>query len=188
MSDNSIFFKRNYQRLFDVPLLAFEYIGQQSGGVEESEDALRAVYQEVLSGICGVEFNQANIDYLNTRLDEAAKEAQSASKPTPKAGKGDRKFSAAFWEDFESTPLEGKLMQMVGYDYDKAAHLYCKVDREDVMSLLESFIKRLNSDQVIQLEACVFGFGGKMSKSEQAKEHDMSGHNPEAHQMLKNFF
>jgi len=69
-------------------------------------------------------------------------------------------------------PIDAALLRMVNYDIDAAEKLYCTIDRDDVVQLVKDYIKGRMEENLVRMEASMYGFGGsyKEDKQESSKE------------------
>jgi len=151
-------------------MLAFEYLAIEFSEMTDIDDnGVLKVYNHVLKDFCGVEpDDKKNFSYLTKRITELREESSSSSKeeesnpdiPKPKAKDG---FCTEFYKLLLDFPTDELLLQMTGYDLTKAEQLYCMEDREDVKTLLKTYVSRLQIDHSVMLQATAYGFGGEAS-------------------------
>lgn len=185
MSEHSIFYK-NLSRKFKVPMLCYEYISEQIQSLEgDNEEGYLEIYCKALEDICKVNPTDDNLNYLIEVLTTSSQVSESK----PASSKGSKGFCSSFYNYFFDLQSDKMLLQICGYDIDKAYKLYCEEDREDVLALIDSYVSRTQQDQTVLLESCVYGFGGSMEDSNSSVvEFDLTNNFEDAEKALKAFF
>ena len=186
----SMFYVNKITRPFNVPMLAFEvaFIEINKLGDDLTEERLISIYSDVLVSQCKVEVSQQNLDHLVNVISTSSTIEDSVKASAKSSQKGG--FTSQFYKYFLDVPIDQMLLQICGYDMQKAEYLYCVADREDTLKVVEAYTTRLQQDHMVMLESCVCGFGGDMksSDSDHAKEYNVSDNIEEAKQAFKNLF
>ena len=185
MPEKSVFLKE-LSLPFPIPLLAFEILFEGMPTVDtDSQDQIIECFTEALVKGCGLsDPSEDALNYFNSRVTEMQAEFEEDSKEPFRPGK------AGFYSDFvqyaseQSTSVSALLT--TNFDYEKAKHLYCTVDRDSALTIIREYFTYSSHMGRMQLEACVYGFGGEMqgASSEKAKVFDINS--AEAKQSLKN--
>jgi len=163
----SIFYSHKYGRRFPVPLIALEAYAIESDKAKSDEDIFNVLIT-TLSKHCGVKSpTDEDISYFVSRLEEVRKEISDNSEQSVFKGKT---FGSAYLAYISGLPIDSALLRMVNYDIDSADKLYCTIDRTDTVSLVNDYIKGRMEENLIKMEASMYGFGGcyeedKVSKS-----------------------
>lgn len=153
----SCFYAHRYGRRFPVPLLAVErfYELQEKTATEE---ALYYTCQEC----CGRENpSEDDMAYLLQRLIDLS---QTSKKPESDASdphaKPPQTLGTKYHDLINSLPTDRTLLWMTGYDYDRAYHLYSRVDRDDAMQMVGDFLRIHLEENRVGFENVLYGHGG----------------------------
>lgn len=147
----TIFYNEQYATPFAIPLLAFELLAnlQRQGDSE-------AVYK-VLRDCCGIEHpTESDYAYFVARISEVASK-QEATEPLFKP----YRFGKALDNLLENLKVENILLIACGYNYEQAKLLYCRVDREIAMAVVQTWVKVESHRHNMMLESVLYGNGGK---------------------------
>jgi len=113
-----------------------------------------------------------DITYFMDRLKEIKEEIAGNAKQLMPQGKT---FGSAYMDYVSELPIDGALLKMVNYDIDAAEKLYCTIDREDVVSLVKEYIKGKAEENLVNMEAAMYGFGGSYADDKkESKGMDIS--------------
>jgi len=172
----SIFLKET-ELPFPIPLLAFEILFKEFDNLPSEEESLiAACYHKSLLLGCGIEeITNEHIKYFSERV-----LALKAEFEKPSEGVNTQPASKGFYSDYISyvSELDTSVSALIstGFDYHKAKYLYTEVDRGIALEIIKASHTHTSRLSRVQLEACVYGFGGEMSggSSESAKVHDIS--------------
>jgi len=156
-SQGSIFYMHAYGRRFPIPLMALEAYAMDSEDTETDQD-LFDVLMVTLSKHCKVaKPTDDDINYFLERLTKLKTEIEKNSSEESNHGKS---FGTAYMDYISDLPIDGALLKMVHYDIDAAEKLYCDIDRDDVVSLVKGYIKGKAEENLVNLEATMYGMGG----------------------------
>lgn len=147
-----------YGRRFPIPLMALEAYAIDSEGATTDQE-LFDVLMVTLSKHCKVTKPQdEDIAYFLERLKGIKGEIEENSEEEVNHGKT---FGSAYMAYIGALPIDGAILQMVGYDIDSAEKLYCDLDRDDAVQLVKDYIKGKTEENLVRLEASMYGMGGK---------------------------
>ena len=178
MSEPSIFLKES-ELPFPIPLLAFEILFKEFDSLpSEDESLIVACYHKALLLGCGItEVAEDHVNYFYERVLALKDQLEEPSEgPHPaSAGKG-------FYSDYISyvSELDTGFSALIstGFDYYKAKVLYTELDRDTALAIIKASHAHASRLSRVQLEACVYGFGGEMSggsgADSNAQVHDIS--------------
>ena len=161
---STIFFSHRFLRPFPVSFLFIEHVAtglRDKAEVEgESTELVVRQVRDSLIAVAGLkEPDQAQMDYALERLAALTKEAQEAEKDGPhKPSKPG--FATAYMDWAASLDPQEACLVAAGFDFQQARHLYCEVDREDVLKLTESRMRCEWERIKIAYESSVYAFGG----------------------------
>lgn len=156
----SVFYRSVYERPYPITLLALErfYHLQDAGDLEEA--ILRTLIE-----CCGCETpTEDDARYFLDRFAALAEEVKSKQpEPEPSTTRQEppsKTLHSSLHELYSSLPTDRMLLWMCGYDYQRAQYLYTRVDRDDVMKMIEDWLS-VNLEQArSQFEAALYGAGG----------------------------
>lgn len=173
----SVFYNQVCGRRFPVSLLALEYYAVETQKCE-SDDELFDVFMRVVVDFCGVTSpTDDDLNYFVSRLESIRSEV-SPEPQTPKT-KPRKSFGTSYDQYLQKLTLDSTILRMVNYDVDAAKRIYCEMDRDDAMKLVGDYVTGLMEEGLLQLEASMYGFGGrykddKGGKSNPVKTHDLT--------------
>jgi len=160
-SKASLFYNHKLGRKFPVSLMALEmYSIKVQGAKEDNEVYDTLIY--VLANACGVKSaTKEDIEYFISRITEVAeelnkREGKSEVKESPK-----KSFGSSYMEYLHGLSVDSAILKMVGYDITAATALYCDIDREDTMSLVADYFSGEAEENLVKMEASMYGNGGK---------------------------
>lgn len=112
-----------------------------------------------------------DIEALAQRLLEDTQDTPAAKPPGPK-GNG----YAAHWTSWLNGLKTDQLcLWLADYDVQRAQHLYCEVEMDLVKAMIELKTTHSWQDLRTRFEACLLGFGGKLSnQNEHVHDVDMT--------------
>lgn len=178
--------------LFPVSLAAFEFLIESLANLQDvNEVSIAEVYSTAMTNYCNQESaNQEGLNYISDRLSEANKAAGELKGGEDKGKAVKRGFSTEFDKFMRGLPMDTLILQMCGYDFDKAKHIYFKVDRDVALAIVGSYIERSKQDNLIKFEASVYGFGGSFEGGSKEADHqfDVSDGSKSADALLKSMF
>lgn len=157
----SVFYMHAYGRRFPVPLMALECyaLGSEKAG---SDQELLDVLVSTISTHCKISApKESDIDYFLTRLKEIKAEISENSAEEMVKGKT---FGSAYMDYISKLPVDAALLKMVNYDIGAAEKLYCNIDRDDVIQLVRDYIRGKAEENLVSMEASMYGFGGHYEK------------------------
>lgn len=156
----SVFYNQSCGRRFSVSLLALEFYAVETQKCE-SDDDLFDTFMRVVVDFCGVtEPTDEDLNYFVERLNAIRDEVNKESKPQP-AGKPRKSFGTSYDQYLQKLTLDSTILRMVNYDIESARRIYCEMDRDDAMKLVNDYVTGLMEEGLLQLEASMYGFGGK---------------------------
>ena len=124
----------------------------------DSDQGLFDVLVTTISKHCKVlKPTDEDIGYFLERLKQLKTEIEENSSEASNHGKS---FGTAYMDYISDLPIDGALLKMVHYDIDAAEKLYCDIDRDDVVSLVKGYIKGKAEENLVNLEATMYGMGG----------------------------
>lgn len=153
------FYDSRFTHRFPVPLLTFEWLHTQQPEEEMSDEQLLRWYAEACRQCCGVQ--NPTIDdaaYLIQRVVAASKLNEKNQGSESKYKRKD--FGAALSDYLKTLELEDLILLACGYDYERARHVYCELDRDEATHLIDNFVKELSHRHNIALEVAIYGAGG----------------------------
>lgn len=176
-------------KLFPVSLAAFEFIieGLSKLDIIDNE-AISELYCKAMVEHCFQPTpTTEGVNYISERLRDANESVGGKSRNITKPSK--RSFSSEFSKMMSDLHTDQLIMQMCEYDYAKAKTVYCTVDRDIALAMLNTYLTRLQHDQQVVFEAAVYGFGGSFEGGKKVDvEYDLTDHNSGAHEALKAIF
>lgn len=156
---NSIFFNELKGRRFPISLLAIEVYSLEAGTCT-SEDELFDVFFRVITELCGVaQPTDEDLNYFVDRLEVLRGEMIKAEENAPP--KASKSFGTAYHEYLSKLMVDSRILRMVGYNFDAAKKIYCELDRDDAMKLVNEYMTGLLEEGLLNMEATMYGFGGK---------------------------
>ena len=176
----SVFYNQACGRRFPVSLLALEYYAVETQKCE-SEDELFDVFMKVVVDFCGVSSpNDEDLNYFVERLNTIRTETERSAPLSDKAPR--KSFGTSYDSYLQRLTLDSTVLRMVGYDVNAAHRIYCEMDRDDAMKLIGDYVTGLMEEGLLQLEASMYGFGGKYKDDKggpgqtdgQTKTHDLT--------------
>lgn len=171
MSDNSLFYNQKRGRRFPVPLYAFEVYALESSE-SSSDEQLQALLIYVLHDVCGVASPvPEDVEYFIERLNDLSKPPKESESPPPK----NKSFGTSYMDYLIGLPIDSVLLKMVQYDVKKAEHLYCVIDRSDVVALVDSYLLGKMEENSVAMEAAMYGFGGRYEEDKPEKTRKEKG-------------
>lgn len=117
----------------------------------------QATVDQVTSNSSWVENALIKIDALKSQAEKGEEERQRKSNK--------RTFGAKFSRYFEKLSPEKKCLLTADYDYERARHLYCDLDRAVASEIIKAKFDNLFEIQTLQFEGVVFGMGGSFKGS-----------------------
>jgi hypothetical protein len=172
---NSIFFNQLKGRRFPIPLLAIEIYSDEARHCT-TEDEVFDVFFRVITDICGVrQPTDEDLTYFVDRLDALRKEMEQNE--TQETKKAVRSFGTAYHEYLSNLMVDSRILRMVGYNFDVAKKIYCELDRDDAMKLVNEYMTGLLEEGLLNMEAAMYGFGGKYKDDKggsKANVHDLT--------------
>lgn len=172
----SVFYNQVCGRRFPVSLLALEYYAVETQKCD-SDDELFDVFMKVVVELCGVTSpTDEDLTYFVERLEKVRTEVNPESKPPAKPRKS---FGTSYDQYLQRLTLDSTILRMVNYDVDSAKRIYCEMDRDDAMKLVGDYVTGLMEEGLLQLEASMYGFGGKYKddkggRNGPSKTHDLT--------------
>ena len=190
MTDNaSLFYNHKYGRRFPVSLMALEAYAIEVEGATEDNEIYDALVR-VLAKACDVKSpDKLDIEYLIERITEVGKElADNKKDDGKKEGKPKKSFGTSYMEYLHGLSVDSAILKMVNYDITAATALYCDIDRDDVIRLIREFFSGVAEENLVNMEANMYGTGNsykgdKGGKKENESTHDIS--TPEGFANLK---
>ena len=146
-----------------------EYRKEEAG---ESGKTIQEVIKDSLK-VTSVKTKPSRDDilYVYVRMqamnEENSSQPKDPSNPMNAPAKDTNKkkaFASEYLNWVSKLDHESMCLHAAGYDYEKASHLYTKVDRDAVMKILNQRADSDWHDKLSQFEACLFGFGGGYEK------------------------
>jgi hypothetical protein len=161
----SIFY--NHRR-FNLSLRSVQaYIEITQENDKEGDPVDQAV--RVLTGFCGVVAPaEEDLDYFVERIQGLAKEMEDLegeSKPSRK----NPSFGSSYQTFLQGADVETTIFRMTGYNYDQSKIIYCKMDRDDALSLVRDYLRHQSELNLVSMESSMYGFGGSYKKDTQEK-------------------
>ena len=157
ITQGSIFYMHTYGRRFPVPLMALESYALDSEKADSDEELFNVLLTTLSKHCKVVAAEDDDIDYFLSRLKSIKEEISENSSDEKTRGKT---FGSAYMDYISSLPVDGALLKMVNYDIDSAEKLYCTIDRDDVVQLVKDYIKGKAEENLVRMEASMYGFGG----------------------------
>lgn len=165
-AQGSIFYMHTYGRRFPIPLMALESYALDSEKADSDEELFNVLIT-TLSKHCKVATPEdADITYFLTRLKGLKEEISENSGDEETKGKT---FGSAYMNYIGGLTVDAALLKMVNYDIDAAEKLYCTVDRDDVVQLVRDYIKGKAEENLVRMEASMYGFGGHYEEDKSGK-------------------
>lgn len=178
MSDNkmSLFYKHTYGRRFPVPLLSLEvYSKNIQGAVTDTE--VYNVLTDILSSVCKIKDpDKGDVEYFIKRLQLIDESLSKPSAQGREAGRPKRSFGTSFSAHLEGLSLDSALLKMTGYNMDAASRLYCETDRDDVMALVSDYFSGRGEENLVAMEATLYGSGNSYKEDKGTKNSNASTH------------
>jgi hypothetical protein len=170
----SIFYNQVKGRRFPVSLIALEYYVAETQFCD-TEEAMFDVFLETLVRFCGVTApDDEDVEYFLSRLEGIRSEIQPG---TTTKGRPNKSFGTSYDQYIQDLTLDSTILRMVGYNLDAAKRIYHDLDRDDAMKLVSEYVTGLREEGLLQLEASMYGFGGKYKNDKgqtKAKVHDLT--------------
>lgn len=168
-TQGSIFYMHAHGRRFPVPLMALEAYAMDSENAETDQE-LFDVLMVTLSKHCKVSKpTDDDINYFVSRLGKLKEEIEGNSAEESTHGKT---FGSAYMDYISDLPIDGALLKMVHYDIDAAEKLYCDIDRDDAVQLVKDYIKGKAEENLVKMEASMYGMGGSYEEDKGPKKKD----------------
>jgi len=168
-TQGSIFYMHTYGRRFPVPLMALEAYAMDSENASTDQE-LFDVLVTTLSKHCKVvKPTDGDINYFLDRLKKLKTEIEENSLEDSNNGKS---FGTAYMDYISELPIDGALLKMVHYDIDAAEKLYCDLDRDDAVTLVKDYIKGKAEENLVKMEAAMYGMGGSYEEDKAEKNKD----------------
>ena len=165
-TQGSIFYMHVAGRRFPVPLVALESYSINAS-TAESDEQLFDVLITTMSKYCNVTDPQDDdIEYFLSRLKEVREEIKDNDPEEKTKGKT---FGTAYLEYISGLSIDAVLLRMVNYDINAAEKLYCTMDRTDVVALVDDYVKGRMEENLVNMEAAMYGFGGGYKSDKQSK-------------------
>ena len=179
----SLFYAAAFERRFPLPYLFFEEVQLQTEALGEREDdsALDRLIRDALSKCVQMDkVSPEDVEYVVRRLEALAKEIEEGQERDSKDKPSSKKqaFASSFSDWISKLDPHNVCLLLADYNYDRAAHLYCKVDRDDVSAMSEQWMHREWERVKVGYESVVYGFGGGYEDKPHA-EIDVSVENHE---------
>lgn len=184
----SIFYQHKYGRRFPVSLMALEMYAVEVDGAESDNDVYDALVK-VLTKACQVkEPSKEDGDYLISRITSIGKELADKAPKVPEGASKSKSFGSSYMEYLHDLSVDSSVLKMVSYDMTAATKLYCEIDRDDVLKLVAEYFSGKAEENLVKMEASMYGNGGKYKNDRGAvsgpgKTHDIS--TPEGFANLK---
>lgn len=158
----SIFYKAMFERPFPVTLLFLELLQTELNkdpDAEFTEAEIVPVIRGciVAAGLCE-KATKRDAEYVLKRLTEMMEQAKAQKDSPPPSKK--QTFASSYSNWALDLPPDGLCLAASGYDYEKAAHLYRTVDKEDVLWLADKYLRHEWEKIKVGFESVVYGFGG----------------------------
>jgi hypothetical protein len=155
----SIFYEATFERRFALPFLFFEHLAivvkEYKGDPDDA--AMNDMLKESMKACLGMDkVSDKDMEYVAERLTELA----DRKKPPPEARPTKKSFATSYAEWVSGLTPDLLCLVLADNDFEKARHLFCEVDKDDVMSMSEAWISKSWEDIKIAYECCVYGFGG----------------------------
>ncbi len=171
----SCFYAQKYDQRFPISLLCLEIYGQlfTDGPPDQEEIFKRST--ELIASHCGVE-SPSEDDFIYFVQKVMSLSESKGGKPR-KSNPHRRSFGTEYEKFLNGLRPDQILLMMTGFCYPEARRLYCEVDCEPVYDMISSFIREKLEGNAVQMEAAMYGFGGKYKndkKSANGPVHDMT--------------
>jgi len=165
-TQGSIFYNHAYGRRFPVPLMALEAYAIASEQAQSDEELFDALLTTISAHCKIASPADADIEYFTNRLVQIKEEiVKNTSEESTKG----RSFGTAYLDYVSALPLDAALLKMVNYDIDAAEKLYCSIDRDDAISLVRDYIQGKSEENMVSMEAAMYGMGGKYESDKGGK-------------------
>lgn len=170
----SIFYNTQGGRRFPIPLLALETYSIQAGSTQTADELLR-LFMMIASEICHVKApSDDDIDYFVQRLQGVQDELKELEEPSETT----KSFGTAFQEYLNKLTIDSTILRMTGYDFEAARKIYCELDRDDAMKLVNEYVSGLMQEGLLNLESAMYGQGGSykddVKSKPKANVHDLT--------------
>ena len=165
----SLFYASSFEHLFPVPLIVFERLA----GLQHllPEVALAQTMSECCNKPAPTEAEVLYfVDRLQTQTESATDKTEARPEPKFKV----RSLGTAFQDFLKQLDVSRILLMACNYDYEKARHLYTRVDYTVANQVVEDFLRLQNERNHILYESVLYGFGGKY-KEETEEYFDSDG-------------
>ncbi len=121
---------------------------------------------------------------VSDRVVSIQKKGSQESTPTTPAAKS---FGTSFADWLSELPPSEACLYLADNDLDKALKLYWKEDISLVQVMLQAKSAHDHQKILVQMEACMYGFGGKYSDDQGTEGNTVDINSSEGQQALKDF-
>jgi len=172
----SLFYKLKYVYRFPISLLCLEMYVELSQGITDEASALE-VFSRVLIKSCGIrEPTEEDVVYFMGRLEQINKDIQKENEKFNIKESSMRTFGSSYRDYIRDIPFDRILMQMTNYDLIAANRLYTELDRDDIMPMIAEYVKGKIEAGILQLDSCLYGFGGSYKEDQSAGKENVIVH------------
>ncbi|WP_422451837.1 hypothetical protein [Endozoicomonas sp. ALC066] len=148
----SIFSKRE-------PTITFEFVEAIQEALKDNPEL--STLQALLFACDRTGRTKDDLEAVAVRLAEEKKESEERQEVTKSTKQG---FGTSFLEWYSKLSPDLMCLMATGFDFEKARHLYCEVDKEVANEVLKAFSEHSWNEAHLRFEACLFGFGGGYGK------------------------
>lgn len=160
----TIFYAATFERRFPVSYLLVERLASILGDQEPDSTALATAVSKALKDCQTCSKPTAeDIAYVVERLAVPVKAQDSGVEEQSLEGKS---FGGGFLKWVKELDPEQTCMFVAGYDLERAATLYARADRDDVVALAAVKVNQEWELARVRFEAALFGFGGGYGKGD----------------------
>jgi hypothetical protein len=165
----SVFYDSRFTVRFPVPLLFFEWVSKNPTHSDATDQEIINHYTYALKFLrVHPNPSQEDLQYVLDRLVKTSATGDGR-KTSPVKG-----FGHALREMLEEMDTQGLLLAACGFDYAKARHVYCELDRDEALHIVNTYVKLMSHHHSMAYEAGVYASGGAYKDSENTEVIDMT--------------
>ena len=174
-ADSSIFYQHKHGRRFPVSLMALEVYSKSMMDASTDNEIYDVLITTLASSCKVLDPTKEDVDYFIKRLTEIH---EDMGEKDEKGGVGSKSktFGSSFTEYLNGLSIDATLLKMTSYDMDAASKLYCDLDRDDVISLVSDYFSGRAEENLVAMEAALYGSGNSYKKDSFTDRGDVVSH------------
>lgn len=169
-SKSDILYERRFTKRFFFPMAAHDRLRgllketREAGINPEEEEVFVALCHQTVKDCCRIpDPNSEELGRFMDRLQEINDKANADIIKDGDRGPAKKSYGTDFVQMLQESSMDQLLLMLCDYNVEKADYLYSEVDRDHVDIMIDHYIKKEMEKHKINMEGCLYGFGGSYS-------------------------